>query len=160
MKKFCFVILTLVATAGTIGNTQTLHVRLLNGSSGKPISNTYVNVWVGNQRKDALPIPIDRSGIAALRLTGGAPDVGVQAESAHWPTFPYAPEIRIQIGFVLCQVKQQKYSWLHITSYSTEDWTRIGIVTANTCGNAVAKPEPGMLTIFVRPLNFWEKLSE
>ena len=47
-----------------------------------------------------------------------------------------------------------------ITPYSTEDWTHTGIVTANTCGKAVAKPEPGVLKLFVRPLNFWEKLSE
>lgn len=153
-------ILALVATAGAIGNAQTLHVRLFNGSSGKPISNTYVNVWVGNERKEALPIPIDSTGNAVLRLTGSARDEGVQADSAHWPTFPYAPEIKIQAGFVLCQVKQQKYSWLRITPYSTEDWVRTGIVTANTCGKAVAKPEPGILTIFVRPLSFWEKLSE
>ncbi|MEG9434722.1 hypothetical protein JAO29_00790 [Edaphobacter sp. HDX4] len=160
MKKFRFVILALVATAGAIGDAQTLHVRLLNGSSGKPISNTYVNVWVGNQRKEALSIPIDSSGNGVLRLTGGAADEGLQAESAHSPTFPFAPEIKVQAGFVLCQVKQQKYSWLHITPYSTEDWVRTGIVTANTCGKAVAKPEPGILTIFVRPLRFWEKLSE
>src|SRR3982751_4837630 len=102
LKKFCFVILALVATAGAIGNAQTLRVRLLDGRSGEPISNTYVNVWVGNQRKTALPIPIDSSGNAVLRLTGGAADEGVQAESVHWPTFPCAPEIKIQAGFVLC----------------------------------------------------------
>lgn len=160
VKKFRFVLLALVAAAGAIGNAQKLRIKLLNGSSGKPIPNTYVNVWVGDQRKEAVPVPIDGSGNAVLMLTGDAAGGSVQAGSAHWPTFPYAPEIKIQAGFVLCQAKQQKYSWLHITPYSTEDWVRTGIVTANTCGKAVAKPEPGMLRIFVRPLNFWEKLSE
>jgi hypothetical protein len=159
VRNFRFVLLTPVIIAGAIGNAQTLHIRL-DGRSGKPISNTYVNVWVGNERKEALPILIDNSGVAVLRLTGGAADDGAQAESAHMPTFPYAPEIKIQAGFVLCQVKQQKYSWLTITPYSTNDWVRTGIVTTNTCGKAVAKPEAGVLTIFVRPLGFWEKLSE
>ena len=160
MKKIRFVLLALVATAGAIGNAQTLRVRMLNGSSGKPIANSYVNVWVGDQRKQAVPVPIDGSGNAVLMLAGSTAGGGAQQESAHVATFPYAPEIKIQAGFVLCQDKQQKYSWLHITPYSTEEWIRTGIVTTNTCGKAVAKPEPGLLTIFVMPLNFWEKLSE
>ncbi|HZY61605.1 MAG TPA: hypothetical protein VFE38_03700 [Edaphobacter sp.] len=160
MKKFCSAILALVAVSGAIGNAQTLHVRLLNGSSGKPISNAYINVWVDDQRKEAIPISIDSNGDAILRLTGDATDKGVPAASANLPTFPYASEIKIQVGFALCQVKQQKYSWLQITPYSTEHWIRAGIMTANTCGKAIAKPEPGVLVIFVRPLNFWEKLSQ
>jgi hypothetical protein len=160
VKKFRYVLLVLVATAAAIGNAQTLRVRLLNGSSGKPISNSYVNVWVGDQRKEAIPISIDGSGNAVLMLTGSAAGGGVKAEPTHEATFPYAPQIKIQAGFVLCQTKQQKYSWLQITPYSTEEWIRTGIVTANTCGKAVTKSEPGILTIFVRPLNFWEKLSE
>lgn len=76
------------------------------------------------------------------------------------PTFLYAPEIRVQVGFVLCQVTQKKFSWLQIKPYSSEDWIRTGIVTANTCGKAIAAPESGELTIFVRPLSFWEGISE
>jgi hypothetical protein len=160
VKEIRFVLLALIATAGPIGNAQTLRVRLVNGSSGKPIANSYFNVWVGDQRKQAEPVPIDGGGNAVLMLTGSTAGGGVQEAQARSATFPYAPEIKIQAGFVLCQDKQQKYSWLHIRPYSTEEWVRVGIVTANTCGKAVAKPEPGLLTIFVRPLNFWEKLSE
>jgi hypothetical protein len=160
VKKFCSVILGLVAATGASGNAQTLRVRLLNGSNGNPISNAYINVWVGAHLKEAIPISIGSNGDAVLRLTGDGTDKDVQAASANVPVFPYAPEIRIQVGLALCQVKQQKYSWLQITPYSTEDWMRGGIVTANTCGKAVAEPEPGMLVIFVRPLSFWEKLSQ
>lgn len=76
------------------------------------------------------------------------------------PKFLYGPEIRVQIGFVLCNAAQKKFSWLQITPHPTGDWARTGIVTANTCGKAVAKPESGELTIFVRPLNFWERMNE
>lgn len=152
--------MTLFAVTCGPGDAQTLRVRLLDGSSGKSIQNAYVNVWVGDQRKEAVPVPIDNNGNGTLELTNREADVRVQAASTHPATFLYAPEIRLQVGFALCQATRQKYSWLQITPYSTEDWVRTGIVTANTCGKAVAKPEPGLLTIFVRPLTFREKLSE
>ena len=160
MKEFRFVLVALVATAGVIGHAQTLRIRLVNGISGKPIANSYVNVWVGTQRKEAVPLPVDSSGNAILLLTGSITSREARQESAQVVTFAYAPEIRIQAGFVLCQDTQEKYSWLHITPYKTEQWVHSGFVTANTCGKAIAKAEPGLLTIFVRPLNFWERLSE
>jgi hypothetical protein len=160
VKQLCSLTLALFTIAGALSNAQTLHVKLVNGISAKPISNAYVNVWVGDQRKEALPISVDINGIATLSLTSNVSDVHVQAESIRWPTFLYAPEIRVQAGFVLCQVTQQKYSWLKVTTYPTAEWARIGLVTANTCGKAVASPEPRVLTIFVRPLTFWERLSQ
>jgi hypothetical protein len=33
------------------------------------MSNSYVNVWVGTKRKEAMVIPTDKDGIARLRLT-------------------------------------------------------------------------------------------
>ena len=160
MKRLQSAILALSALTGAEGTAQTLNIKLLNGSDGKSIANASVNVWVGDQRKDAVPILIDSNGNGVLSLTSHEADVRVQAESVHPTTFPYAPEIRLQVGFALCQTTRQKYSWLQITPYSTDAWTRSGIVTANTCGDAKARTEPGVLTIFVRPLTFWEKLSE
>ena len=160
MKRFCSVILSLFAVAGASADAQALRVRLVNGSNGKLITSAYINVWVGDQRKDAVPIPIASNGQAILSLTSSQADAHVQTLSSPWQVFPYAPEIRVQVGFALCQTTRQKYSWLQVTPYSTPDWVRTGIVTANTCGHAMAKPEPGVLTIFVRPLTFWEKLSE
>jgi hypothetical protein len=160
MKRLWPLLLAVVAVVGATGNAQTLRVRLLDGRSGKPIAKGGLNVWVGDHRKAAVPIPGDRNGIATLSLTNNAGQVNIEAGPSDLPTFLYAPEIRIQVGFVLCQAAQKKFSWLQITPYSTEDWTHTGIVTTNTCGKAVAKPEPGELTIFVRPLNFWEGMSE
>jgi len=160
MKRLWPLLLAIVAAVGATGNAQTLRVRLLDGRSGKPIAKGGVNVWVGDHRKAAVPIPGDRDGIAKLSLTNSAGQVNMEGGPSDLPTFLYAPEIRIQVGFVLCQAAKKKFSWFQITPYSTEDWTRTGIVTANTCGKAVAKPKPGELTIFVRPLNFWEGMSE
>ena len=153
-------VLALFAIVGASGHAQTLSIRLVNGSSGKPIRNAYVNVWVGNARKDAIPVQIDSNGVAKVSLTDRESDVGEQSFPGNPAPFLYESEVRLQVGFVLCQVKQQKYSWLQIEPYSTNEWTHTGIVTANNCGKALAKPEPGVLTLFVRPLTFWEKLSE
>lgn len=160
MKRLYSLSLALVALTGVSGNAQTLKVRLLNGISGKPIGNAYINVWVGDQRKDAVSVPIGSNGEGAFILTSREAEVRADAGSVHLTSFPYAPEIRLQVGFVLCQTMRPKYSWLQITPYSTDNWTHTGLVTANTCGKAVTKPEPGLLTVFVRPLTFWEKLSE
>jgi hypothetical protein len=160
MKRLCLLLLAVVAAVGATGNAQTLRVRLLDGRSGIPIAKGYVNVWVGDHRKAAVPIPGDQNGVARLSLTNDAEQVDIRGGPSDLPSFPYASEIRIQVGLVLCQAAQKKFSWLQITPYSTEGWTRTGIVTPNTCGKAVAKPEPGELTIFVRPLSFWERMSE
>lgn len=160
MRRFWPILLAVVAAVGTTGNAQTLRVRLLDGRSGKPIANGGVNVWVGDHRKAAVPISGDRNGVVKMSLTDNADQVRVEGELGDPPTFLYAPEIRIQVGIVLCQAPQQKFSWLQITPYPTGDWTRTGIVTANTCGKAVAKPKSGELTLFVRPLNLWERMSE
>ena len=100
------------------------------------------------------------NGDATLRLTNDETGRSDKASPFGPTLFPRASEIRIQVGFVLCQSSEQKDSWLKITPYATEDWTRTGIATANTCVKTVAKPQPGELTIFVRPLTFWEKLSQ
>ena len=154
------VLLAVFATVSATGNAQSLRIRLLDGRSGKPISNGGANVWVGENRKAGMPIPGDRNGIATLLLTDNAEQVNVDAGANAPPTFLYAPEIRIQVGYVRCHAAQTKFSWLQITPYPSQEWTRTGIVTANTCGKAVAKPEPGELTLFVRPLNFRERMSQ
>ncbi len=159
MRLFRPAMMALFMLTGAASNCQTLRIKVVNGKSGTTIGNTYVNAWVGNRRKNAVPVPIDGSGNGSLFLTNLEEDVRVQAGSVH-PTFLFAPQIRLQVGFVLCQTAQQKYSWLQITPYSTDEWVRTGIVTANTCGKPTAKPEPGTLTIFVRPLTLREKLSK
>ncbi len=159
MKRFHLLLLAFSALVGAPCEAQTLRVKLVNGRNGKDVGNTGINVWVGNERKDAVPVSINGEGVGELKLTSPEATTRVEAGSVH-PTFPYAPQIRLQVGFALCQNVRQRYSWLQITPYSTNEWMRSGIVTANTCGTATARPEPGTLTIFVRPLTPWEKLNE
>jgi hypothetical protein len=49
-------------------SAQTLEITLMDGRNGRPIvgASSYVNVWVGTERKEAIAIPTDGKGIARL----------------------------------------------------------------------------------------------
>jgi hypothetical protein len=68
------------------------------------------------------------------------------------PVVKYSDEIRINVGYVLCELRKSDFSWLAIRRFSTPQVLQHGVVTANTCGKATASPQPGEIIIFVRPL--------
>lgn len=138
----------------------------MNGRTGRVIAGTCVNVWLGNERKSAMAIPTDNDGVASLRLT----DNDAEINTDHWkgcgdfgvinPVAKFASSIRINAGYVLCQVRQPDHTWLAIQTFSTEEVLQSGVVTVNACGEANASPIPGEIVLFVRPLSWWEKLKE
>lgn len=125
-----------------------------------------MNVWVGNGRKDALAIPTDKYGVAALRLTSNADAIDIRHGGVCGefgvidPVVKYADTVRVNVGYVTCQSRKSDFSWLAVTEFLTKDLIERGIVTPNTCGKSSASQKPGKLIIFVRPLNLWEKLKE
>lgn len=157
---------------GTLGwstavHAQTLRIKLVNGRNGRPIANSCINVWVGNAQKEAMAIPTDGDGVATLRLTENDGEVDVHERwkpCGHFgvinPIVKYSDSFRVNAGYVLCQPHKPDYSWLSIEPFSTREVLRSGVVTANLCGEAKASAEPGELTVFVRPLTFWEKMKE
>jgi len=150
----------------TLGG-QTIGIKLVNGRTGRPIANTCVNVWVGHERKDAMAIPTDKNCIAWLRLTDKGDGINI---NNRWkgcglfgvidPVVKYDDSLRINAGYALCQAHGSDYSWLAIADFSMKQVVQQGIVTANTCGKATASPKPGEVTIFVRPLTWWEQLKQ
>jgi hypothetical protein len=72
----------------------------------------------------------------------------------------YRDDIGINVGYVLCQMSRGDHSWLMINEYATRDLVQTGIVSKNTCGKVIGERRPGELTIFVRPLSWWEKLKQ
>ena len=160
------------ATASTARATpkpqaETIKIKLVNGRNGRPIAASYVNVWVGKQRKDATVIPTDDNGIASLRLTDTADGTGADEESTACgpncvvnPVMKYDASLRINVGYVLCQPDAGSYSWLRMMDLPTSRVLQDGIVAENTCGKTRAIAEPGEVVIFVRPLSWWEKLKE
>ncbi len=144
-------------------SAQTVVIKLVNGRNGRPMSDSYVNVWIGNKEKAALPIPTDKRGIAQLRLTDNDADVDKPCPNCGYsktPVVKYDATVRVQAGYVLCESRKSDYSWLSIMAFPTQKVLEQGIVTANTCGNATAPPRPGEVIIFVRPLTWWEKLKQ
>ncbi len=124
-------------------------------------------MWVGNEHKDAMAIPTDKNGVARLRLTDNDAEV---TTAAGWegcggfgvinPIVKYKPFIEVNVAYVVCEPRGTDFSWLKLKHFSTERLVREGFVTANTCGKLTASARPGALIIFVRPLNFWEKLKQ
>jgi hypothetical protein len=160
-------VLLVFGSSGTVLCAQTIEIKLVDGRNGRPIAGTCVNVWVGNERKEAMAIPVDNNGVALLRLTGKGDEINM---SNRWkgcgefgvanPVVKYDDSFRINAGYVLCQPRTPDYSWLAITDFSTKYVLQQGVVTTNTCGKVTASPKPGEVTIFVRPLTWWEKLKQ
>ena len=167
IKRLVLALLILSSSSiGTLVRGQQIAVKLIDGRNGHPIANTCLNVWVGHQQKDALAIPTDKNGVAILRLTNNGAEVNTQDR---WkdcgefgvinPVVKFESTVRINVGYVLCQLPLSDYSWLKVKDISTEQLLRRGFVTSNTCGKTTVSPAPGEVAIFVRPLNFWEKLK-
>lgn len=164
-------LLVALCLLGTALHAQTLEIRLVNGRNGRAIGGTCIYVWVGDRSKPnsgpLLETETDRSGSVVLRLTDVHTEIDNQIQQLACglrgvikPIVKYGDTIRVRAGYVLCQPHTPDHSWLAATDFSTEDVVQHGIVTANTCGKATAAPKPGEVTLFVRPLSWWEKLKQ
>jgi hypothetical protein len=146
---------------------QTIEIKLVNGKTGRPLANTCVNVWIGHERKDALAIPTNDQGVATVWLT--MDEIALNGRD-RWkdcgdfgvinPVVRYEDSIRVNASYVLCQPRRPDYSWLALSSFSTEEVLQHGIVTLNSCGKSTASPKPGEIVLYVRPLNWWERLKQ
>ena len=117
-------LLILLSTSfwSTTVHAQTLLIKLVNGRSGRPISDSFVNVWVGNAQKAAMPIPTDQEGIARLRLTDKDSEIYVHNRLGVGvinPVVKYSDSLRVNAGYVSCRPNKPDYSWLLIQSFST-----------------------------------------
>ena len=146
---------------------ETIKIKLVNGRNGQPIPASYVNVWVGTERKEAIVIPTDGKGVASLQLTLNTAEINIPNPSNNRgsvvvpnPVVKYDDSLRINAGYVLCQPHVGDYSWLKTMDLTTSRVLQEGITMANTCGTSRATAKPGEVIIFVRPLNWWEKLKE
>ena len=148
-------------------SAQTIEVKLIDGRNGHPIANSCVNVWMGNEQKDALAIPTDNDGVARLRLTASDAEINTQnrwkecgAFGVINPVVRFESSVTINAGYVLCQPQGTEYSWLALKDFPTKQILAEGAVSPNACGKHRASPVPRQVIIFVRPLSFWEKLKQ
>jgi hypothetical protein len=158
-------------SSGTVLRAQTIQIKIVNGQNGHPVVNRCMYVWVGNRSNPSsgplLETQTDKDGIVSLRLTredGKISDENQRVTcglvGATAPVAKYGDTVSIRAGYVLCQPHTPDYSWLAKADFSTEEVLQHGIATANTCGKATAAPTPGQVTLFVRPLTWWEKFKQ
>lgn len=165
MKIF---VVVLVGLFGMGVHAQTIRIKLVNGKNGHPIAGACVNIGMGtNGNAAGMAIPTDKDGVASFRLTDDNATINTETK---WkacgyfgvvnPVVKYADSVRINIGYVSCLPHAPDHSWLLTMTFSTKDLLQSGVVTANACGKATASLEPGEVILFVRPLNFWEKMKQ
>jgi len=102
-----FLALLVLGSCGTILCAQTVDIKLVNGRNGRPMTDACVNVWMGNERKTAMAIPTDESGIARLRLTHNDSEIDIHNR---WkgcgdfgvvnPVVKYDDSLHIRAGYV------------------------------------------------------------
>lgn len=150
----------------TIVHAATINVRIVNGRSGNPISQTCVDVGA-DQMAHMLAVPTNNHGVAEFDMTDDPAKLKLGKRSlqcGEWgsinPVLRHAESFSIHVAYVLCQSSKSDYSWLARMTFSTSEVLERGVVTPNSCGKITASPKAGEVTIFVRPLNFWEKLKE
>jgi hypothetical protein len=166
IPKF-LMLLFLIFTGGAI-SAQTLEIKLVDGRSGRPMvgSSSYVNVWVGTERKEAIAIPTDGKGIARIRLALNAGEVNIPNSKnsgsivVDHPIVKYDESFRVNAPYVLCGSERSNYSWLRSENFSTKEILNHGYASPNTCGKVTVSPQPGQVVLFVRPLTWWEKFKQ
>jgi hypothetical protein len=149
-------------------SAQTLEITLLDGRNGRPMvgASSYVNAWVGTERKEAIAIPTDGKGVARLQLTLNPGEVNIPNSKnsgsivVEHPIVKYDESFRINAPYVLCGSEGSNYSWLRSESFSTKEILSHGYALPNTCGKGTVSPHPGQVILFVRPLTWWEKLKQ
>ena len=163
-----FLLLLFFVLPGTASSAQTIEVKLVDGRNGRPMvgASSYVNVWVGEQRKEAITIPTNEQGIARLQLTTNADEVNIPNSRksgsvvVEHPVVKYDESLRINAPYAWCGPAGTNYSWLRLKTLTTKDVFNHGYASSNTCGKTTVSPLPGKIVLFVRPLTLWEKLKQ
>jgi hypothetical protein len=129
-------------------------------------TSSYVNVWVGTERKEAIAVPTDGKGVARIQLTLNVGEVNIPNSKnsgsivVDHPIVKYDESLRINTPYVLCGSGGSNYSWLRSGNFSTKEILHHGYASPNTCGKVTVSPQPGRVILFVRPLSWWEKLKQ
>jgi hypothetical protein len=130
----------LLATMLCPAQQSKIVIRLLNGKNGHPISDASVNVWLGNDISAWQKVP-DAKDEIVVDLAGVEPR-----------TIRVAPNMRMD-----CRSSNGHSPPGDKIPYSLDEILSKGIVGGNVCGKATASPTPGVLTLFFRPMRFYER---
>lgn len=123
---------------------QQFTIRILEAHGGKPVKNELLNVWVG--RGLVIDSP-DRGKVSPLYRTDSHGDAIVLVS-------PGADTLSLIVGTdIPCEPHSATDPDLN---FSLDKILRYGAVSENVCGKARAKPEPGVLIVFVKHRPWWQ----
>jgi hypothetical protein len=156
-KTILSLILFAVAPIGLLAQTATIHVRVLDGRTGKNLSGmnlTFVDYHT------------DRDGSTHADLNGRM-TVKTSTDGDSYVANPDAHGVLVFNGlgnngaWIPCT--RQKLYDSHARTYGSEHLYPVstivasGLVANSNCGRRNATAKPGELIIFVRPPTWWEK---
>jgi hypothetical protein len=156
-----------VLRCGPLAPAQDIHIRVVNGRNGKPVTGECLNVWIGTGRESHLVAGTNKDGIAVLHV--GNANISAETPCQGWPTrvSAHSDEIRVTGDlYVACQEYGKQIPGDTATdpvrlipSHSIRKIVESGVAVADTCGKQKAVAKPGELILFARPMSFWEKMK-
>ncbi len=132
------------ASLSVDAQTTPIHIRVLNGYNGKPIvsQQIFLNTDPRLQSSDSQPAITDSRG---------------EVEAA----VPSNGTIRFIVsGHPVCaRFKKEEFAKEN-RGISVETILSAGVVRPNNCSRFTTTGKPGEVIAFVRPLHWWERLSD
>jgi len=151
----------LLADLASAARAQEIRVKFLDARTGRPVTYEGAQIWVGiGTGMGPLVAPAhNKEGTAKFFYTGHT----IRAIWPHNPgelTIPPGPQ-RIAAGPEVDADMCWDLGPLRLGPwYSISEILQHGAVSENHCGKATAKPKPGELILFIKPLSFWRRLID
>jgi hypothetical protein len=143
-SRIAFLLLSLLMVRAAFSQQQII-VRALDARNGHPLKNTRIDLWFG-----------DHANSFPQQSTTQPDGTTVFAVQEGKTTFVVSGEFIADCRGGNIAGK----SYIDRNVYSVDDVLTAGVVGKNECGKATAQPIRGTLTIFLRPLHWWEKLHD
>ncbi len=133
----------LASSATAQMKVETVHVRVLNGRNAKPIKRAHATVNVLPLTKYETPTSFTANAQGNFSL--------LVLTTAHLSTAiaHHAP----------CQSLSKADRKRPPTPFSVAEILQDGVVSPNTCGHPRIAPQPGVLSLFVRPAHWWQRFA-
>lgn len=122
---------------------SSIRVRLVNGRNARPVGNAKtVNTVV--------PIELYATPIARRADKQGTYSLLIQSDA----------QLRTVVtNFRTCRAVPRADRKQPPMAYPVQQVVARGVVAENRCSSRTLAPTPGTLTLFVRPLHWWQRLS-
>jgi hypothetical protein len=141
-RLLCLTLLLLIFAAEAQEQTVSIHIKLINGRTGKPMKHEQVGLEDGASYRE-LAIRTDEFGVASLKIRRDAVILTHNTD-----------------GYVNCA--DERGGLIH-NDFNVSQILSNGIVEPiiqpNLCGKTSGVAKPGELILFVRPWRFGEQFS-